>query len=228
MGFSQIINDMILACGTKNTLGRVIRRLLVEAAERKLRVFDFDDTLIKSGSKVIVTHEDGTVEELTPAKYAVYPMPKREEEEEEADDDSDVWPKFDYSQFELLIDPIAIREITDILHQVVVSRGAAGAVILTARGDSEPVQEFLNLFAAQVELPEIADVPIVALGNPDPMAKARYVSQRIGGDQLTHVEFFDDSIKNVKAVRALQKHYDGSKNPYVNIRSRHVKYAEKY
>ena len=209
---------MILACGTKNTLRKVIERLLVEAAERKLRVFDFDDTLVKSGSKVIVTHEDGREEELTPAEYAVYPLTTVGKK----------WPKFDYSQFELLIDPIAIREITDILHQVVVSRGAAGAVILTARGDSEPVQEFLNLFAAQVELPQIADVPIVALGNPDPMEKARYVSQRIKGDQLTHVEFFDDSIKNVKAVRALQKHYDGHKNPYVNIRSRHVKYAEKY
>ena len=228
MGISSIVKDMSLWSCQSKSLREFVQSVLSESQERKLRVFDFDDTLVKSGSKVIVTHEDGTVEELTPGQYAVYPMPEREEEQEEGDVDEDLWPKFDYSQFELLIDPIAIREITDILRQVVLSRGSAGAMILTARGDSEPVQEFLDLFARQTGIPAISDVNIMALGNPDPMEKARYVSRRIKDDNLTHVEFFDDSIKNVKAVRALQKHYDGRKKPYVNIRSRHVKYSEKY
>ena len=41
-------------------------------AETKLRVFDFDDTLVKTDAKVKVTNPDGNVEELTPGEYAVH------------------------------------------------------------------------------------------------------------------------------------------------------------
>ena len=39
--------------------------------ESKLRVFDFDDTLVRSQSKIKVTNPDGTVEHLTSAEYAI-------------------------------------------------------------------------------------------------------------------------------------------------------------
>ena len=39
---------------------------------KKLRVFDFDDTLAKTRSFVYVTHGDGSESELTPAEFALY------------------------------------------------------------------------------------------------------------------------------------------------------------
>jgi phosphoglycolate phosphatase-like HAD superfamily hydrolase len=39
--------------------------------DKKLRVFDFDDTLVKTTSFIYVTHADGKKQKLTPGQYAV-------------------------------------------------------------------------------------------------------------------------------------------------------------
>ena len=39
---------------------------------KKLRVFDFDDTLAHVDAKIHITHADGSKEGLNPAEYAVY------------------------------------------------------------------------------------------------------------------------------------------------------------
>ena len=55
--------------------------------ERKLRVFDFDDTIASTQSKIHTTFENGKKKSLTPAEYANY-FPKRKKGD-----------KFDYSDF---------------------------------------------------------------------------------------------------------------------------------
>ncbi len=40
--------------------------------EKKLRVFDFDDTLVKTKSHIYVKHSDGKNSKLTPGEYAIY------------------------------------------------------------------------------------------------------------------------------------------------------------
>lgn len=166
---------------------------------RKLRVFDFDDTLAKTGSRIHISHGDGTSSALLPGEYAVY--------EPRADDE------FDYTEFKRLIDPKEIPVVTNILRAVTGKRGAEGAIVLTARGSADPVEQFLDIF-------NLPPVEVIALGTSDPMAKADYVAKRIEEDELTHVEFFDDSEKNVEAVGALKDAY-----PEVNIVSRLMRYG---
>ena len=42
--------------------------------ENKLRVFDFDDTLVMTDSVAYLTQADGTERELTPAEFATYKL----------------------------------------------------------------------------------------------------------------------------------------------------------
>lgn len=163
--------------------------------QRKLRIFDFDDTLVTTKSKIHVTAADGSKFDLTPGEYAVYERSP-----------GDV---MDYSDFSRLIEPEAIEWTGKILRSLV-SRGSE-VVILTARAAAEPVKEFLR----DTGLPQLR---VIALADSNPAKKAEYVARRIEVDDINHVEFFDDSPKNVAAVAALATKY-----PHVKIISRIVK-----
>ena len=150
---------------------------------KKLRVFDFDDTLFHTTAKVLLKQGVGNFTYLTPAEYAVY-------EKEPGDE-------FDYSEFQGLVDPKAIGWTTQILKRVINKHGTDAAVILTARGSEEPAREFFRLN-------DIPEIPIVALGNSDPEMKAqwiKYVAKKFG---YKEIEFFDDSPKNIAAVQRLK------------------------
>ena len=58
--------------------------------EKKLRVFDFDDTLVKSNSKVYVMNK-GKRKTLTPGEFAIYKKKSGDE--------------FDFSDFDKVIEP---------------------------------------------------------------------------------------------------------------------------
>jgi hypothetical protein len=152
-------------------------------SKRKLRVFDFDDTLVKTQSKVRLKKSTGEVISLTPAQYARYERQPGDE--------------FDYTDFEVLVDPAEIAWMTRILRKVINKRGTNAAVILTARGNKKPVEEFLAING-------IPKIPIVALGDSDPQAKAQWILYVIKKLHYDIVEFFDDSPKNIKAVENLQ------------------------
>lgn len=165
---------------------------------KKLRVFDFDDTLVKTGSMIHVTDLSGKKFDLTPGEYAVYePRPGDE---------------FDYSDFSKLIDPREIVWTGKILRNILRSGGEV--VILTARSSKIPIYHFLN----DAGLPPIE---VIALGSSDPQKKADYIEKRITNDEVKFVEFFDDSPKNVEAVKAL-----GGRYPDVKIISRHIVHRE--
>ena len=152
-------------------------------AEKKLRVFDLDDTLVKTSSKVHVLKASGEVMHLTPAEYAVY-------EKEPGDE-------FDYSDFEGLVSPKAIGWTTTILKRVVNKHGTDAAVILTARGNEEPAREFFRIN-------KIPEIPVVALGNSDPEMKAQWIKWVALKFGYKEIEFFDDSPKNIAAVQRLK------------------------
>lgn len=149
---------------------------------KKLRVFDLDDTLVKTQSKVIVKKANGEKQLLTPGEYAVY-------EKEPGDE-------FDFSHFEDLVDPTEIRWTAKILRRIVNKRGVNAAVILTARSTKKPAETFFKMF-------NIPPIPIVALGDSDPQAKAQWILYVIKKFNYDVIEFFDDSVKNIAAVQAL-------------------------
>lgn len=167
---------------------------------RKLRVFDFDDTLVKTGSTIHITSAAGKKFDLTPGEYAVYePLPG---------------DKFDYSDFSKLIDPKEIVWTCKILRNII--RTGGEVVILTARAAKAPVYQFLE----DAGLPSIE---VIALASADPQKKADYIAMRIVADGVKFVEFFDDSSKNVEAVASLNNKYPG-----VRIISRHIVHRKEY
>lgn len=153
------------------------------APEKKLRVFDLDDTLVHSNSMIHIKQADGDILDLTPAQYAVY--------------DKEPGDQFDFSEFEELVEPEVIDWTLNILKRVISKQGSDGAVILTARGSDKPAKQFLKMH----NLPEI---PVVALGDSHPDRKAQWILAMIKRFSYTEVEFFDDSAKNIAAVEALK------------------------
>lgn len=178
-------------------LSECARRLLKEEADgRRLRVFDFDDTLVKTDAKVYVTDKAGQRATLTPGEFAVY--------------DRRAGDKFDYTDFQKLINPREIKPMMRLLKKVYALHGADGVVVLSARSVARPIVQFMVAAG-------YSDVEVVALDDADPNVKANWISKRISRDDVRTLEFFDDSHKNVSAVKALK-----AKHPDAAIHVHHV------
>ena len=149
---------------------------------KKLRIFDLDDTLFETEAKVIVTSVDGTSREITPAEYAVY--------EPQSGD------KFDFSQFQTLINPTLIRSIGKRFYKIVTSsNGDRKTVILTARG-SEAAPHIKDIIRKYFRV----NIEVVTLGTGDPMAKANWILNKIQNEGYNDIFFVDDSSKNILAT----------------------------
>ena len=149
---------------------------------KKLRIFDFDDTLFETEAKVIVISSDGTSREITPAEYAVY--------EPQSGD------KFDFSQFQTLINPTLIRSIGKRFYKIVTSsNGDRKTVILTARG-SEAAPHIKDIIRKYFRV----NIEVVTLGTGDPMAKANWILNKIQNEGYNDIFFVDDSSKNILAT----------------------------
>lgn len=159
-----------------------LKDLLVE---KRLRVLDFDDTLVKTKSFIYITHKDGSKSKLTPGEYAVY-------NEKPGDE-------FDFADFEKVNKPKQIRPFTKYLKKVINDEGIDRVTILTARGAYEPVKKYLKDIG-------MGDVYIVNLASNDPQKKAEWIETQINKG-YNDIFFLDDSRKNVEAVKKLQKKY---------------------
>ena len=80
----------------------IARSLFVE--DKKLRVFDFDDTLVKTTSYIYITHKDGKTSKLTPGQYAVY-------KERPGD-------QFDFKDFNQVKNPRIIKAYFELLRRI--------------------------------------------------------------------------------------------------------------
>ena len=168
-----------------------------ELSGKKLRVFDFDDTLVQTKSHIYITHKDGKKSKLTPGEYAVY-EPKSGD-------------KFDFSDFEQVKQPQEIKGVTDLLRKLAKAEGERTIVILTARGTYKPIKDYLSDIG-------LRDIYVVALNSADPQDKADWIEQKIK-EGYNDVFFIDDSHKNVQAVKALEKKY-----PDVKMQVRQVQH----
>jgi phosphoglycolate phosphatase-like HAD superfamily hydrolase len=168
-----------------------------ELSGKKLRVFDFDDTLVQTKSHIYITHKDGKKSKLTPGEYAVY-EPKKGD-------------KFDFSDFEQVKQPQEIKGVTDLLRKLAKAEGERSIVILTARGVYKPIKDYLSDIG-------LRDIYVVALNSADPQDKADWIEQKIK-EGYNDVFFIDDSHKNVQAVKALEKKY-----PNIKLQVRQVQH----
>ena len=175
----------------------IARSLLTE--KKSLRVFDFDDTLVKTTSFIYITHSDGKKSKLTPGEYAVY-------NEKDGDD-------FDFSDFNKVKDPREIKSITKILRRVMMSSGGSGVYILTARAAYKPIKKYLKDIGVNSN-----KIYVVALASNNPKDKADWIEDKIDNEGYDDVYFADDSKKNVDATKKMLRGKD------VRWRVQHIKH----
>lgn len=164
--------------------------------EKKLRVFDFDDTLVKSTSKVYVINK-GKKKTLTPGQFAIYN--KRAGDE------------FDFSDFDKVIEPKQIKSMFKVFNNIYKASGNRRLTILTARAAYKPVRKFLKDVG-------FSNVYVVALGDSNPQKKADWIQSQIQKG-YNDILFLDDSPMNVKVVKKLKQKY-----PNIKMDARVVKY----
>jgi hypothetical protein len=157
---------------------------------RKMYIFDFDDTLVKSNCKVIVRNPRAPDLELTSAEYAIYR--KRPGDE------------FDFSQFERIPNPKFIRKNIRTMLHAYQDGGPKSVAILTARSPAaqRAIRNFLNKLG-------MMGVEIITTGSSDPLAKASQIERWIIDNDLDSVEFYDDSEKNINAVEDIAMSFPG-------------------
>ena len=162
----------------------ISRSLFVES--KKLRIFDFDDTLVKTNSFIYVTHKDGKTSKLSPGEYAVY---------KERPGDT-----FDYKDFQQVTNPQLIKGYVELLRRMVNSGGSREVYILTARAAERPVSQFIKDLG-------INGVKVIALGDNNPEKKADWIEDKVK-EGYDDIFFVDDSPKNIDAVRRRLKNYN--------------------
>ena len=165
--------------------------------EKKLRVFDFDDTLVKSNSKVFLVR-NGKRKEMTPGEFAIYTQKPGD--------------KFDFSEFDRVIEPKQIKAMFKVFKNIYKASGSRRLTILTARAAYRPVRQFLKDVG-------YTDVFVVALGDSNPQKKADWIEGQIKKG-YNDILFLDDSPKNVRVVKQLKRKY-----PKIKMDARVVSYG---
>lgn len=173
---------------------------------KKLRVFDFDDTLALTDSAVRVFRGNEFVRNLSSHEFKTYELKAGE--------------RYNLDAFDEIINPKVIKPTMGVLRKVLGK--PSPAMILTGRGRAEPVREWLASIGVKVE-------EIVALGktvkNTSGLAaaKRKWIADAIKRDGWEFIEVFEDSKENLAAMESLKSEF-----PDVKFVLRYVgHYAEK-
>ena len=164
----------------------ISRSLFTES--KKLRVFDFDDTLVKTTSFIYITN-NGKKTKLSPGEYAVY----REKDGDE----------FDFSDFSKVQDPQELKKITKVFRRIVQSSGGDGVHILTARAAYKPIRQYLKDIGINM-----SKIYVTALASNNPKDKADWIEDKIDNEGYDDVYFADDSSKNVEVTKKMLRGKD--------------------
>ena len=166
-----------------------LKDILIEAPVKKLRIFDFDNTIVTTKSKVRIIGPDGKEKIMNPAEYAVYKIQPGD--------------TFDFSDFKKVIEPKEIKALTKVLRNFYNAAGERRITVLTARGTTEPIRDFLRTIGLQ-------NVEVVGVDSSDPQKKSDWIEDKIN-QGYNDIFFVDDSPKNVEAVKKLKSRYPNIK-----------------
>jgi hypothetical protein len=155
------------------------------APVKKIRVFDFDDTLATTKSDVLFTAPDGTEGSLTAEKFAMDGARLLEE-----------GYVFDFSEFNKVTKGKP-GPLLDIAKKIQAARGTEDVFVLTARAPEAQVaiKEFLDSVGLNIPLENIT-----GLGNSTGEAKANWMVEK-AAEGYNDFYFADDAYQNVKAVK---------------------------
>ncbi len=160
--------------------------------EKGISVFDFDDTLARTNSKIIVTMPNGKKSKINATEFAAKSL---ELESNGAD--------FDFTEFNKVVDgkkgPLA-----DLALKRQGKFGSKDIFVLTARPQlaAEGIKMFLDGIGLSLPIENIT-----GLENGSPQAKANWVIGK-AAEGYNNFYFADDAIKNVKAVKEILDQID--------------------
>ncbi len=155
------------------------------APVKKIRVFDFDDTLATTKSNVLFSAPNGTEGSLTAEKFAMDGARLLEE-----------GYVFDFSEFNKVTKGKP-GPLLDIAKKIQAARGTEDVFVLTARNPEAQVaiKEFLDSVGLNIPLENIT-----GLGNSTGEAKANWMVEK-AAEGYNDFYFADDALQNVEAVR---------------------------
>ena len=152
---------------------------------KKIRVFDFDDTLARTKSNVLYTMPDGSKGKIDAATFA--------KEAGNMEAEGAVW---DFSEFSKVMNGKKgpLFEVAKIIAD---KNGTDDLFVLTARPQDAagPIQEFLSELGLDIPLENIT-----GLSDGRPQAKADWMLGKFA-DGYNDFYFTDDHLGNVKAVK---------------------------
>ncbi len=152
---------------------------------RKIRVFDFDDTLAQTNSIVFYTKKDGSQGELTAEQFASDGARLVQE-----------GAVMDFSDFDIVRDGKR-GPLFKVAETIKNARGNEDLYVLTAR--SPQAQEAIYEFLKSEGL-EFKKENIVGLGNSSGEAKANWIIDK-AAEGFNDFYFADDAYQNVRAVQ---------------------------
>ena len=155
------------------------------APVKKIRVFDFDDTLATSNNIVIATSPDGVVKELNAEEFAA-----------EGFDLKNQGYDLNFDDFNNVTDG-ARGPLFDIAQKIKNARGTDDVFVLTARAPqaAPAIYEFLKSQGLEIPLKNIT-----GLGNSTGEAKANWIIEK-AAEGYNDFYFADDAAANVAAVK---------------------------
>ena len=171
-----------------------------------IAIFDLDDTLVVTNARIEVTDSRlGEKFYLSPKEFNEY--------------ERTVGHAIDFSQFDdpdILKAGIIVEWTLDIMKEVYAKEGAVG--IITARGDSKLVREFMLSHGVDIH-PDL----IFAVKEPGTefigtnAEKKSQAFKKLIDKGYSQFIFFDDDINNLKHAKLLEKQYS------IKIRTEHIK-----
>jgi len=152
---------------------------------KKIRVFDFDDTLAYTESDVLFTAPDGSEGKLNAEEFA-----------KQGKELLDQGYKFDFSEFNK-VNKGRPGPLLDIAKKIKAARGNEDLFVLTARAPEaqQAIYEFLKSQGI-----EFKKQNIVGLGNSTGEAKAQWLVGK-AAEGYNDFYFADDALANVRAVK---------------------------
>ena len=174
---------------------------------KKARVFDFDDTLAKSNSKVLVETLDGDTFKINATEFA---QRAAELEQQGA--------KFDFTEFEKVIDGKK-GPLFEVAKKIQDARGSEDIFVLTARPQNAAgaIKNFLSSLGLNIPLSNIT-----GLSDGKPQAKADWMLGKFA-EGYNDFYFTDDAMKNVKAVKDVLSVLDVKSK----VQQARIKFSEK-
>ena len=159
---------------------------------KKIRVFDFDDTLARTKSNVLYTMPDGSSGKIDAATFA------KDAAKMEADG-----AQWNFSEFSKVMNG-SKGPLFEVAKIIADKRGTKDVFVLTARpaDAAGPIQEFLSELGLNIPLENIT-----GLGNGTPKAKADWIVDKVS-EGYNDFYFADDHTGNVKAVKDVLDTFD--------------------